>query len=415
MIVHGYMCQELMDTILIPIVKDKKGNITSKDNYRPIALTSVMSKVLEAIFLLQYDDFLSTKCNQFGFKKGLSTDLCAFSFKQVIDYYNSKGSPVFICYLDASKAFDRINFWILFKKLLDRGLPNIVVRILIYWYCNQRFIVRWGTSLSEPFKASNGVRQGGVLSPRLFNVYMDELSDMLNASNVGCQINSTFSNHLMYADDTVLLAPSAKALQLLILICEKYAKDCDILFNVTKSVYMCIKPKELSAMQVPQVYLNLCPLKLVTQYKYLGILICDNKSDDAAINVQIRNLYTRGNTLIKYFKNCSDDVKCELFKSYCSTIYCCHLWSHYTTESGRRFKVAYNRIFRILMRLEHRVSMSHVFSNCNVLHSSVIMRKAMYSCMRRVETSVNSIVYAIVRSSHYLTSAIFTKWISQLY
>ena len=132
MIVHGYICQELMDTILIPIVKDKKGNISSKDNYRPIALTSVISKILESIFLIQYEECLSTTCNQFGFKKGLSTDLCAFSFKQVIDYYNSKGSPVFICYLDASKAFDRINFWVLFKKLLDRGLPNIIVRLLIF-------------------------------------------------------------------------------------------------------------------------------------------------------------------------------------------------------------------------------------------------------------------------------------------
>ena len=141
MITHGYMCQELMDTILIPIVKDKKGNISSKDNYRPIALTSVLSKVLEAIILSEYSDCFNTKCNQFGFKKDHSTDLCTFTLKQVIEYYNQHDSPVYICYLDASKAFDKINFWTLFEKLIDRFLPIIIVRLRVFWYTRQHFMV----------------------------------------------------------------------------------------------------------------------------------------------------------------------------------------------------------------------------------------------------------------------------------
>ena len=415
MILHGYICQELMDTILTPIIKDKKGNISCKDNYRPIAVTSVVSKILESVVLMHYYDCLVTKCNQFGFKKGHSTDLCTFAFKQIIDYYTSKGSPVYICYLDASKAFDKINFWILFEKLLIRKVPVIIVRLLVFWYTRQKFMVRWGSCYSDTFEASNGVRQGSVLSPHLFNVYMDDLGETLNGSKLGCFINNTPVNHLMYADDTVLLAPSAKALQCLILLCESYAKSHDISFNVKKSVYMCIKPKSLTNISVPTIVLNSCPINLVDTYKYLGVLICSSNCDDAAITSQISNIYTRGNILISHFKHCSKHVKCELFKTYFSSFYCCQLWCNYAKETGRRFKVAYNRVFRVLLQLDRRTSMSQAFIECNILHSSVILRKSMFSFLTRVSTCENSIIKSIFNSSHFFNSVMFNHWCANLF
>ena len=80
------------------------------------------------------------------------------------------------CFLDASKAFDLVNHGIiLFQKLLDRGLPLPVIRFLSSWYRAQKMRVRWNNSLSIPFGVSNGVRQGSVLSPILFSVYLDDL------------------------------------------------------------------------------------------------------------------------------------------------------------------------------------------------------------------------------------------------
>ena len=75
--------------------------------------------------------------------------------------------------MDASKAFDRVNHWTLFKKVID--MPDVFVRLLVYWYRTQNACVRWGTACSEIFTVSNGVRQGGILSPLFFNVYMDSL------------------------------------------------------------------------------------------------------------------------------------------------------------------------------------------------------------------------------------------------
>ena len=399
-----------MDTILTPIIKDKKGNISSKDNYRPIAVTSVISKVLESVILDRYKMCFITCDSQFGFKNEHSIDLCTFTLKHVINYYHEMSSPVFVCYLDASKAFDRLNFWSLFDKLLNRGMPDFIVRLLMYWYTHQCFYVRWGASISEAFYSSNGVRQGGVLSPHLFNVYVDDLSQDLILSKAGCFINNVCVNHLMYADDTVLLAPSARGLQHLLSICQNFANDCDITFNLKKTVYMCFKTKSVKMTKVPQVFLNDKAISLVNEYKYLGFFINDCSKDDCDINHQLRNLYARGNTLIKTFKFCSDDVKIQLFKTYCSSFYSCHLWAKFSPESLRRICVAYNRVFRIFFGLYQRISMSKTFIDYGVHHFNVIRRKYVTGFLSRLENSDNSIICEILCSSFYINSSMYSTW-----
>ena len=211
-----------METLIIPLVKNKAGNTSDPNNYRPIALVSVCSKIIESVLLRIIDDYISTHDNQFGFKKSHSTDMCIYALKCTIEYYRLHNSPVYSCYLDASKAFDKVNHWKLFKKLIDRNVTLSVVRILIFWYRNQTFIVKWGSLSSSTFTVCNGVRQGGILSPYLFALYVNGLSVELNNSNAGCTINNIFVNHFFYADDMCLVALSAMGLQTLIDIAYKY-------------------------------------------------------------------------------------------------------------------------------------------------------------------------------------------------
>ena len=126
---------------------------------------------------------------------------------------------MFTCFLDASKAFDRVNHCILFTKLGNRGTPQYIIRILSFWYANQQMCIRWGGTYSTFFNVSNGVRQGSILSPYLFNIYIDDLSVNLNACRVGCCVGIEIINHLMYADDLVVMAPSVAGLSKLLRIC----------------------------------------------------------------------------------------------------------------------------------------------------------------------------------------------------
>ena len=84
----------------------------------------------------------------------------------------------------------------LFGKLVDRGVPGYIVRILVYWYTYQEVSVRWGGTISAEFTIGNSVRQGGILSPHLFNLYMDDLSSKLNECKTGCLNGPTIVNHL---------------------------------------------------------------------------------------------------------------------------------------------------------------------------------------------------------------------------
>ena len=126
--IHGYLPTRLMETIIVPIVKDNKVVLTDKNNYRPIALTCVASKLLELLILDTCKDTINTSDSQFGFKEKHSTDMCIFTLKETVQYYVSIGSPIYLCFMDTSKAFDKVNHWHLFDKLINRGVPVYVVR-----------------------------------------------------------------------------------------------------------------------------------------------------------------------------------------------------------------------------------------------------------------------------------------------
>ena len=95
-----------MNSVLMPLVKNKGGDLTDVDNYRAIALSNVETKVLETIILHKFTVTAECYMYQFGFKKGHSTGLCTSVFKRTVEYYLYCGSYVFSCFVDFSKAFD---------------------------------------------------------------------------------------------------------------------------------------------------------------------------------------------------------------------------------------------------------------------------------------------------------------------
>ena len=122
-------------------------------------------------------------------------------------------------------------------------MPLHIVKLFIFWYGEQKLLVRWGNSLSMTFRCSNGIRQGGQLSPLLYNVYTDDLNHHLQATGERCYVGGAWVNSLSCADDVVLLAPTVSALQTLLEVCHAYAIPHDIVYNTTKTVCMLVRPK----------------------------------------------------------------------------------------------------------------------------------------------------------------------------
>ena len=137
--------------------------------------------------------------------------------------------------LDASKAFDKVLHAGLFIKLLNRGASVTLVKLLKYWYSHLQCAVLLKYVLGDTFNVTCGVKQGGVLSPYLFSVYMDELICKLRASGFGLYIGNVCVGCVMYADDIMLLSGSCFGAQKLVDACSAYGQRWNICFNSMKT------------------------------------------------------------------------------------------------------------------------------------------------------------------------------------
>jgi len=120
----------------------------------------------------KYHDYFFSSQLQFGFKAKHSTHMCTMILKETLMHYNTNNSTAFCTFLDACKAFDRVHYCKLFRILIDRSLPPCIVRVLICLYTNNKVRVTWNRVAITVFLAFNSVKQGGVMSPVLYLLYM---------------------------------------------------------------------------------------------------------------------------------------------------------------------------------------------------------------------------------------------------
>ena len=347
---HGFLPAQLVNCVLVPIPKPGKPP-SSSDSYRPIALASTLSKILEWCILMDFSQYFVTSDLQFGFKTDSSTSLCTGVLKQVVAKYIYNGSPVFACFLDASKAFDLVRHDILFDLLLSRGLPSPVVRLLSSWYSTQNLSVRWGRASSTPFTVSNGVRQGGVLSPVLFSIYLDELLMKLESLGVGCFWNNHFAGALAYADDIVLLAPSASALRILLASCESHGSRLGLQFNPLKTQLINFRLGVSGSNSI----FSFCgsTLQFSPTVLHLGNKLSYDLCDDQDILLKSRYLSRAANSLFSTFPKVGPIPLSYLFSSYCLALYGCELWN-LSSPGLKAIEVTFNKCLRRIWGLPPR-------------------------------------------------------------
>ena len=123
MIGHGYTPSRLLESVACSIPKDLRGDLCSSNNYWDIALCSAMCKLIDMFIIDKYGVKLITIDLQFAFKGEHSTTICTTVLKEISSYYYSRKSDVYICILDASKAFDHVYYGRFFALLRSRKLP----------------------------------------------------------------------------------------------------------------------------------------------------------------------------------------------------------------------------------------------------------------------------------------------------
>lgn len=317
MVNHGCCPSYFSKSTVIPIPKNTRKSMTSSDNYRGITLSSILGKILDYILLHKYSHVFYSSEMQFGFKPGLSTATCSTVVNEIIEYFNNQGTNVYCVMLDASKAFDRVEFIKLFRLLLRKGLCPLVARFLAVLYSNQNIRVRWGDQLSDEFSARNGVKQGGVLSPVLFSIYLDELLFSLANSGEGCYIGMYFAGAFAYADDVVLLAPTVTALRKMLRTASMYSIEFKINFNGSKSRFIIFG--ESVDMNIEVLFQGVT-LRPSSAEIHLGMFFGPSVMQKK-IQGMVNDLYKRTNILLSQFRFASLDVKYRLFKSYCMSLY----------------------------------------------------------------------------------------------
>lgn len=399
----GYMPSAVMHSVIVPLVKCKSGDLSDVHNYRAIAISPALSKLFEQVIAASLQTDINSDRYQFGFKEGHSTALCISVFKRTVEYYINRGSHVFACFVDFSKAFDNVNYWKLFNKLLDDNVNCNVVRVLAYWYSHQEVCVRWLSTISRNFTVSNGTRQGGVLSPLLFTRYIRDMLTVIESSQLGCNIGGLSLNVLAYADDIVLIAPAWITLQRLIRLLHINAKLIDMFCNAKKTMCMVFNPKDRKKIintSFPQFTLDNISLQYASEFKYLGHLISNNFTDDTDIQREVRNMFVRTNILIRRFSRCSTAVKVVLFKSYCLCLYDSALWKSYNTTTLNKLMSCYHKCIKLFFGFKRRDSVTNILLQLSLpsfstllVNGCVVFTHCYTTCMNAVVRHLNTLGY----------------------
>ena len=295
--------QEWKNATLIPLFKKKDRK--QCDNYRGISLLSVPGKVLALILLERLQAIIDPQLMeaQCGFRRGRGTVDQIWVMRQVVEKATEYKTPVFLCFVDLTKAYDSVNRQAMAAVLREYGVPHQLVKIIEELHSETWCQVKAAGDTSERFEVKTGVRQGCVLSPLLFNCFMDKiLREAMATLGGGLKIEyatsrglfltyrdktpaSTSIQDALYADDLTLVAQSRQELQHMVNAVNNAFKRWGMTISATKTKTLTVGEQQTNSQ--PPIMLQSQPLEEVESFSYLGSEISQSNKAEKEVAVRL--------------------------------------------------------------------------------------------------------------------------------
>ena len=304
--------------VIVPILKKPALNPSLPVNYRPITLSSVFTKLFELLILPKCVPLCN---NQFGFRANYGVSHGLSFLNDLMCFSADHRSNMFICSLDAEKCFDSIWHDGLFYKLIDI-FDTVLWRFLYNWYSSLEAVIKWDGHIHRQysFKVTRGTRQGSIISPILFNIFLSDLMKQLNKSEFGLCIGNELYNSFAYADDITLFCATVPGLQKLINICTDYAKNWRFNFGAQKSKCMAAGAGSKCFKSDPVWFLDNRKMETVCNLDILGVTFNNNNNYDDHVKTRIskckRSMYSL-NSIGFCYPGLNTSSKVHLYRTIC--------------------------------------------------------------------------------------------------
>jgi hypothetical protein len=369
MLFSGKVPDKLNVSIIKPILKDQYKNTDDLNNIRPISISNCFAQILEKLILILSPGLKVSHVNQFGFKEKTSCNHALFTLKETILNYTENKTGIKIASLDAEKAFDKVWRDALFFKIIKK-MDHTLWYILKIYYDSSLGTIELGNGLlSELFPITVGVKQGGILSPPLFENKIDDLIYECINENIGAQINNINVCIIVYADDILLLSPVDSHLQRLLDICDAYSKFWRIKFNAKKSNIIEFGPQFF---ENTTFFINKNEISKVDEITYLGVKINKNLNfNESAIEkfTEVQKSVFSLSFLGLQPKSISPKLQSFIYKTYCLSQFTYALETSVLNKNTRKYlNVCQNNLLRQILGLHKYCHMSNILK-CLRLYS----------------------------------------------
>ena len=312
------------------ITLPKQPRATDCANFRTISLMPHALKIFLKIIQARIGNKIDSEVGptQFGFRPGSGTREAIFSFNILAQKFIEVDQEIYTCFIDYSKAFDKVHHSQLIECLEKVGVDGRDIRIIANLYWHQKAAIRINNELSPFTSIQRGVRQGCVLSPYLFNIYTEFIFRQSNELP-GITIHGLNINNLRYADDTALIADDKDKLQNIVTMVQKESSKAGLEMNVKKTKTMLIA-RDVENKKV-EVKVNDEILQQVNKFIYLGTEIREDIKTDKEIerrsNIAKEKFCSMSKVLTT--KRLKLKTKLNILKCYIYSIftYGCEAWT----------------------------------------------------------------------------------------